>query len=117
MHLWPYPTEANRAWTKLIGYNDKNDNLGDEYEDDDDDDGDDVDDDDDDMFLHHYIVDKVSRGHKTGLPLHNTMLKSNLFVQFVQIYPHHDSPFCSTYANLSMMHFLYDAVFFCVNVK
>ena len=41
--------------------------------------------DDDDMFLHHYIANKVSRGHKTRLSLHNTMLKSKLFVQFVKM--------------------------------
>ena len=71
-------------------------------------------DDDYDMFLHHYIVDKVSRVQKTGLSLHNTMLGSELFVQFVQIYPHHDSPFCSVYANLSITHFCtYDVVFLC----
>ena len=41
--------------------------------------------DDDDMFLHHYIANKVSRGHKTRLSLHNTMLNSKLFVQFVKM--------------------------------
>ena len=100
---------TNSAWTKSIEHIDEDDNLGDD---------DNAADGDDDMFLHHYIVDKVSRVQKTGLSLHNTMLGPKLFVQFVQIYPHHDSPFCSVYANLSITHFCtYDAVFFCVNVQ
>ena len=75
VHL--HSTLTNRAWKKLIENIGEDDNLGD---------GDDDDTDDDDMLLHHLTSwTKYPEGTKPT-PLHNTMLASKLFAQFVQIY-------------------------------